>query len=62
MELYHEKPDVSFGEIVYKYVNVNEYDYAITHQSHSRRAQPGMSVLQSLAYKYCPLVRLCLSW
>ncbi len=28
MELDHEKPDVSFDEIVYEYVNVNEYDYA----------------------------------
>jgi hypothetical protein len=27
------------GEIVYEYVNVYEYDYAITHQPHSRRAQ-----------------------
>jgi hypothetical protein len=30
MELVHEKPDVSFGEIVYEYGYENEYDCVIT--------------------------------
>jgi hypothetical protein len=30
MELDHEKPDISLGEIVYVYEYVNENDYAIT--------------------------------
>ena len=56
MELDHEKLDVYFGEIVYEYVNDNENDYATTQakleQSLSRRAQTGMSVLQSAVPKY----------
>jgi hypothetical protein len=30
MELDYEKPDISFGEIMYMYEYVNENDYAIT--------------------------------